>query len=109
MAVQNSLVFPSPDTGQVMGPSSVGRKNRDLQVVCGIVREDGKPRYNLHLYRHFFASWMIEQGFQPKRVQTLMGHASIQMTFDVYGHLFPSFEDDYAKFAAAELAIMSAA
>jgi len=28
------------------------------------------------------------------------------MTFDVYGHLFPSLEDDHAKFAAGELAVM---
>jgi hypothetical protein len=27
------------------------------------------------------------------------------MTFDVYGHLFPSLEDDHAKFAAGELQI----
>jgi hypothetical protein len=27
------------------------------------------------------------------------------MTFDVYGHLFPSLEDDHAKFAAGELLI----
>jgi integrase len=28
-------------------------------------------------------------GTGAKRVQALMGHGSIQMTFDVYGHLFP--------------------
>jgi integrase len=27
-------------------------------------------------------------------VQALMGHSSIQMTFDTYGHLFPAPEDD---------------
>jgi integrase len=56
--------------------------------------------------RHFCASWLIEQGFSPKRVQALLGHSSIQMTFDVYGHLFPSLEDDHAKFAAGELALV---
>ena len=52
--------------------------------------------------RHFFASWAIDQGFTPKRLQALLGHSSIQMTFDTYGHLFPSLEDDHAKFAAGE-------
>jgi hypothetical protein len=28
------------------------------------------------------------------------------MTFDVYGHLFPNPEDDHAKFAAGELAVV---
>jgi integrase len=59
----------------------------------------------LHRFRHFFASWLIDQGFGPKRVQTLMGHSSIQMTFDVYGHLFPQ-EDDHERFAAGELALV---
>ena len=35
--------------------------------------------------------------------------SAIQMTFDTYGHLFPSLEDDHAKFAAGELALVSAA
>jgi integrase len=63
-----------------------------------------KPKYGMHALRHFFASWAIERGFSPKRVQTLLGHCSIQMTFDLYGHLFPSLEDDHAKFVAGELA-----
>jgi integrase len=59
----------------------------------------------LHRFRHFFASWLIDQGFGPKRVQTLVGHASIQQTYDGYGHLFPQ-EDDYERFAAGELALI---
>jgi integrase len=55
----------------------------------------------VHRYRHFFASWLIDRGFGPKRVQALMGHNSIKLTFDVYGHLFPQ-PDDHTKFAAAE-------
>jgi integrase len=59
----------------------------------------------LHRFRHFFASWLIDRGFGPKRVQTLMGHSSIQVTFDTYGHLFPQ-EDDHDRFAAGELALV---
>jgi integrase len=59
----------------------------------------------MHRYRHFFASWLIDQGFGPKRVQALMGHSSIQVTFDIYGHLFPQ-ESDHDKFAAGELALV---
>ena len=72
----------------------------------GIGRPIMKPKYGMHALRHFFALWVIERGFSPKRVQTLLGHNSIRMTFDVYGHLFPSLEDDHAKFAAGELAIV---
>jgi integrase len=38
-------------------------------------------------------------------MQALVGHASIQMTFDVYGHLFPQ-EDGRERFAAGELALV---
>jgi Phage integrase family len=50
-------------------------------------------KYGLHSLHHFFSSWAIEQGFSPKRLQALLGHSSIQMTFDTYGHLFPSLEE----------------
>jgi integrase len=59
-------------------------------------------------FRHFFASWAIEQGFTPQRLQALLGHSSIQMTFDTHGHLSPSLEDGHAKFAAGELQIAAA-
>jgi integrase len=56
-----------------------------------------KANYGLHTLRHFLASWLIEQGFSPKKVQGMLGHNSMQMTYDVYGHLFPNLEDDHAK------------
>jgi integrase len=71
-----------------------------------VLRQAMRPKYGLHALRHFFASWVIERGFSPKKVQELLGHASITMTFDRYGHLFPSLEDDHAKFAAGEAALV---
>jgi integrase len=48
----------------------------------------------MHSLRHAAASLFIEQGFSARRVQAMMGHSTIQMTFDTYGHLFPAPEDD---------------
>jgi integrase len=101
-----ALVFPN-GKGNVQDHAHIAAGFCVLQTKTEIVDADGKPKYGLHALRHFFASWAIEQGFSPKRVQALLGHSSIQMTFDVYGHLFPSLEDDHAKFAAGELAIVS--
>lgn len=74
-----------------------------------IVDKDGNPvmlaKYGAHSLRHFFASWLIDQSFGPKRVQSYMGHSGIQVTFDIYGHLFPQ-EDDHERFAAGELALV---
>jgi integrase len=53
-----------------------------------------EAKYSLHALRHAAAALWIEQGLSPKRIQTLMGHASIQQTFDQYGYLFESRDDD---------------
>lgn len=99
------LVFPNGN-GKVENHSNIWHRGfAPLQVEAGIVI-DGKPKYGLHALRHFFASWAIERGFTPKRVQVLLGHSSIQMTFDTYGHLFPSLEDDHAKFEAGATALV---
>jgi integrase len=42
----------------------------------------------------------------PKLVQQRMGHASIAIIMDVYGHLFPR-GDDGAELAAAEQALLA--
>jgi hypothetical protein len=47
-------------------------------------------RVRLHDLRHTFASQLIEQGAHPKYIQEQLGHASITMTMDTYGHLFPN-------------------
>jgi integrase len=63
--------------------------------------------YGLHSLRHFFASWCINRkvdgGLElpPKVVQARLGHSSIAVTMDVYGHLFPRADDAAALTAAA--------
>jgi integrase len=97
------LVFPN-GRGNVESHANIATRGfAPLQRACF-----GEVKYGLHSLRHFFASWAIEQGFTPKRLQALLGHSSIQMTFDCYGHLFPSLEDDHAKFAADALQIRAA-
>lgn len=51
---------------------------------------DGATKHlrSLHAARHTTASIWIERGFSAKHVQKFMGHSSIQITFDLYGHLF---------------------
>ncbi|MFD1328882.1 tyrosine-type recombinase/integrase [Mycoplana ramosa] len=82
------LVFP---TGTGMVESHGNITNRGwyvLQRACGIVDSAGRPRYPLKSLRHVRASLEIHSGATPKEVQALMGHSSVKITFDVYGHLF---------------------
>jgi len=52
-------------------------------------------RFNWHGLRHFAVSCWIEAGLAPKTIQTFAGHASLQVTMDRYGHLFPN--EDHKK------------
>ena len=125
---QLSLVFPNGSGNVENGANIVKRGLIPSMVAAGITKplldergtpkrgEDGrlivKAKYTgMHCLRHFFASWCInskEHGgleLPPKDVQVRLGHSSIVMTMDVYGHLFPR-GDDKAKLAAAEKALI---
>jgi integrase len=51
----------------------------------------------LHECRHTFASLMIAAGVNAKALSTYLGHASIGITFDRYGHLMPGNEGEAAE------------
>lgn len=45
---------------------------------------DLMEKFSGHCFRHTFATRCFEAGIQPKTVQTYLGHASLQMTMDLY-------------------------
>jgi integrase len=106
------LVFPT-GAGEVEYHSNiVTRGLMPAQIAAGIVTKNGHAKYTgLHALRHFYASWCINRvedgglGLPIKVVQHRLGHSSITMTSDIYGHLFPS-GDDGAELAAAERALV---
>jgi integrase len=57
----------------------------------------------LHDCRHTFASLMIAAGVNAKALSAFMGHASITITLDRYGHLMPGSEDEAAGLMDADL------
>jgi integrase len=97
------LVFPN-GAGRIENHSNLlWRVFWPIQIAAGVtVTRDGQPdaKYSLHALRHACAALWIEQGFGPKRIQTLMGHASVAMTFDRYGYLFEAREADSQAMAA---------
>ncbi|MGI9082411.1 MAG: tyrosine-type recombinase/integrase, partial [Thermoleophilaceae bacterium] len=50
----------------------------------------------LHECRHTFASLGIAAGLNAKALSEYLGHASVTITFDRYGHLFPGSEHEAA-------------
>ncbi len=58
----------------------------------------------LHEARHTCASILIAAGVNAKALSVIMGHATISMTFDVYGHMMPGGLEAAAATANAYLA-----
>jgi len=80
-----------------------------LQIACGLTVDSGAHRYGFHMLRHAAASLFIQYlAWTPKRLQTVMGHSSITMTFDLYGHMFENVESDRADMAKIEAAVRAA-
>lgn len=112
------FVFPT-GTGNIESRSNITKRGfLSTQLAAGVtvdtgeVDKRGRPimaaKYGgLHSLRHFYASWCINRpqegglGLPLKMVQERLGHSSLQMTADTYGHLFPR-SDDGDELAAAE-------
>ena len=98
LQAKNSLVFPNT-VGRIDDREKMAKNGlRAAQVAAGM----GSKYPGFHCLRHFFASWCIDRGLPPKVIQERLGHSSITLTFDVYGHLLPR-TDDTAEQDAAEL------
>jgi len=107
----HGLVFPT-DKGRIEHHSTIFRALKPVVIAAGLTNQDGKAKYTgLHAFRHFYASWCINRradgGLElpAKIVQERLGHASITITMDRYGHLFPS-DDDGSELEAAEMALL---
>jgi integrase len=106
------LVFPTGAGNIEAHANNVTRILGPVQVKAGVVDAKGEAKYGMHAFRHFYASWLINRkqdgGLELplKTVQARLGHSSIVMTSDVYGHLFPS-TDDGSEMAAAANALFA--
>jgi integrase len=115
------LACPKSEAGLVF-PSTGGRIEHHKNIVergliptlvkAGVTVNEHAKYTGLHAFRHFYASWCInrraEGGLElpGKVVQERLGHSSITMTMDVYGHLFPR-GDDSEELAAAERSLLA--
>jgi integrase len=66
-------------------------------------REAELEPIGLHESRHTYAAFMIAAGVNAKALSAYMGHSSITMTLDRYGHLMPGNEEAAASLLVAYL------
>ncbi|CAN7192767.1 site-specific integrase [Phyllobacterium sp. LjRoot231] len=117
-----NLVFPNGE-GNIEWHQNIIKRGLHPTLIAAGVSID-KPSTNgevvtkakytgMHALRHWFASWCINSKadggleLSPKAVQSRMGHSSIQVTFDTYGHLFPAIDEGQAL-AEAESRLLAA-
>jgi hypothetical protein len=82
---ENALVFGPFDPGSLTERADAAWEKAGLK------------RITLHALRHAFASVAIASGHDIKALSTFMGHSSITVTLDRYGHLLPGAEDEAAE------------
>jgi integrase len=92
LAYPGEQVFTLPQKGGFVTHTSLSWFWQQALKRSGL--EEPFPRF--HDLRHTAVSILIRQGAHPKLIQSRMGHSSITMTMDTYGHLFPSADAQLA-------------
>lgn len=77
-----ALVFTS-------GGKPLRGSNWRTRVWLPALERAGLPAMRIHDLRHTCAALLISQGHSPKSIQAHLGHSSIVVTLDTYGHLYP--------------------
>ncbi len=79
-------VFPS-DNGTLIWPSNLNTRFRRLRQIAGV-----RPSVHIHSLRHAMATTWLTAGIPIKVVSERLGHASIAITLQIYGHLLPNMQ-----------------
>lgn len=89
----DGFVFTSPRGGGPMSPETVTRRHYKRAAEHAV---PDRPGLRFHDLRHTCASLLIAQGAHPKAIQRHLGHSTITITLDRYGHMFPEESDRLA-------------
>ena len=84
-------MFPS-DEGTPIDNNNLVRRHFEPAM-----RRAGLRKIRFHDLRHTYASPLIDQGEHPKYIQNQMGHSSINVTMDTYGHLMKTVNKESAR------------
>ena len=82
-SIADDLVFPS-QAGTPQSPDNIA-----VRYMHPALAKAGLRKFRLHDLRHTFGSLLIQDGASLTYVKEQMGHSSIQITVDTYGHLVP--------------------
>ena len=90
----NALVVPGAD-GDYLCPQELSKEWKQFYERC--LRPIGLRFIRFHDLRHTHASILLAQGKDLHVVKVRLGHSSIQITADTYGHLLPGVDEGAAS------------
>jgi integrase len=93
----DGLVFVNMRGGPIGGSIFHKRHWQPARAAVGL------DDLRFHDLRHTAVTLAVAQGAHPKAVQRRMGHSTINMTLDRYGHLFPELDQKVASDVGATL------
>jgi integrase len=90
-------LFFGNERGVVLNTEALARRARASWVKAGFAP------IGLHECRHTYAAFMIAAGVNAKALSVYMGHSTITVTLDRYGHLMPGHEGEAAEMLSGYL------
>lgn len=79
------------DDGKIISPSSLNHKFKQ------ILQDNNLPSIRFHDLRHSHASLLLSQGVQAKFISERLGHSNINITMDLYSHMYEESSRDVAR------------
>jgi integrase len=98
------LVFPNRDNpNRPYIPTNAWRWASEIQLAANLIDTTGQPKYKdgkkyaraNHVWRHYFVTLLLSQGWQWKQIANLSGHTNAAMVMNTYGHLVRDIKSDY--------------
>jgi integrase len=86
------LIFLAPEGGPLRQSNFYNRQYKPAVEASGL-----DPNLRFHDLRHTCAAMLVAKGAHPRAIMEHLGHSSITVTIDRYGHLFPDEKDRLAK------------
>ena len=86
----NDLVFCN-ELGRIIDPRHF------TKIFYRIRRKAGLDNFNFHVFRHTYATRLLEVNEHPKVVQELLGHSDITLTLNTYSHVMPDIKKSAAE------------
>lgn len=99
---EHDLVFPSPD-GNITDHDNMMKRYFEATLI-----KAGLPHFSFHSLRHTNVAIRIHANQNIKYIQEQIGHASIQVTLDIYGHLFKDLNFNRQQAALLDTAVSEA-